>query len=128
MENIVFRAVVVLSVLGVLIGSSMSYFGSGNADFWWQQYHKEMEKHGSKELDNCLNAIRENDGNRVKFCYNTYGSNVQLLQLWSDNARKSYTVATVGFILSCVVPPLLFALFFVVRWILTGRWKKGGSP
>ena len=105
----------------------MIYIGSNDAEFWRKEWRVEMDKQNSPEFNDCFKtAIRTNDGNQVKLCYDLHGSNIGFLRMWQDKASNAQSMASFGIVL-CVLPAPLFALFLVLRWILTGRWK-GAAP
>ena len=108
----------------------MIYIGSSNAEFWRKEWRVEMidkDKRNSPEFKDCVDAaIRTDDGEQTKRCYALYAPNSDVLGMLNKSAKEAQSMVSLGLVL-CVLPVPLFALFFVLRWILTGRWK-GAAP
>lgn len=125
MERTIFRAIIVLSMLGVLIGGPMIYIGKQNTELWWKLHSDELKKSDSPAFTECFKrATPTKDGEEVKLCYDLFGPSVQLLSEWTDKAKRAQTMVGAGIVVSCILPPTLFALFFIIRWIVTGRWRR----
>ncbi len=126
-ESIAFRAVIVLALLLATSGGAMIYIGSNNAEFARKTWRVEMDKQNSSEFKDCFNAaIRAKNEDQVMLCYDRHGANIEILRMWQENANNARSMESLGIVL-CALAVLLFALFFVLRWIFTGRWK-GAEP
>lgn len=127
-ESIALRAVIVLSLLCVAAGGAMIYIGSNNARFWHEEWKKEMDKQQSPAFNECFKAaLRAHDaGDQIKLCYDVHGANIGLLRMWQDKVNAAQSIESLGIVLS-VLPVPMFALFFVLCWILTGRWKRDAN-
>ena len=115
------------SLLCVISGGAMIYIGSSNAEFWREEWRVEVidkDKRNSPEFKDCMNAaIHTEDGEQTKRCYALYAPNSDVLGMLNKSAKEAQSMVSLGLML-CVLPVPLFVLFFVLRWILTGRWKK----
>lgn len=109
----------------------MIFLGSANAEFYRKEWRVEMNKdqRNAPEFQDCIRAaIRTDDGEQVSRCYALYAPNTDVLGTLNESAMEARSMTWLGLVL-CVLPVPLFALFFVLRWILTGRWMgKAAAP
>jgi hypothetical protein len=124
MERIIFRAVIVLSVTAFIVGSFMLYIGNVNADVNQQLWNEEFKKFESPEQTKCWDeAIRTRDKELSKICSSDMEKISKSLDELTSRRNDGYSLRIRGFYLAVLVPSISFALFFIFRWILTGRWK-----
>lgn len=122
-EHIIFRSILALSVICILAGIVLYYLGSIDAKSSWKIWNEEIKKSNSPQFTTCIDqAIKDSDKHSIDSCYTLYGSNVELLRHWSDQAKSAQFTELVGIIL-LFSPILLILLFYIFRWIFAGRWR-----
>lgn len=122
MERIWFRLIVVLSIIGVLAGVPAMYVGSLGVENW-PKTGEELGAKNSSELKRCLGDSSQWEV--AKECYDTYW------RMWgwatkteSDGYNNAVNLETAGLAAAVFMPLTLFAIFYILRWIATGRWRR----
>lgn len=129
-ENIATRALIAISLLCLVVGSGMIYIGSENSESFREQRSAEMLK--AKRLDtpefrDCLRtAIHTDDGAQVNLCYARHGPDHDFVQVLQDGVNAAERLVSRGLALVVLPVPLSIA-FFILRWVLTGRWTRFSS-
>lgn len=124
MEKIIFRAIIVLSVTAFIVGSFMLYIGNVNGDVNQQLWNEEFKKFESPEQTKCWDeAIRTRDKELSKICSSDQAVISKSLSELTSKRNEGYSMRERGLYLAVLVPSISFALFFIFRWIFTGRWK-----
>ena len=128
-ETMSFRALIAISFLCVIFGSGTAFFQHYELKFLQGNIHQfmtENDKRSTPEFDHCLNQAFENeDDNRsmIQRCYELYTPDkVELNKLFEerDNASRWVSIGLV----TLITPIPLFTIYFILRWIITGRWKQ----
>lgn len=134
MENIIFRAIIVLSVLSAAAGALIARSGTVDGDVYQRMVVEALEKDRAMapERKKCVESIPFSPPDRrameINNCYINHSAYAQLeFDEWVKKRDKAHEHVSVGIVLFAFVSPLLFALFFVIRWILTGRWTRARS-
>jgi hypothetical protein len=129
LESIAFRTVLAVSVIAVVAGLPTMYLAKQNGDSWWESYRQETAKDESRELDECRKvAVLNDDAEAVKLCYQMHGSNIELMNLRSQRANQAYELSHRALATAVLVPLGAFSAFILLRWILTGRWRRVRVP
>lgn len=124
MEQIFFRAVIALSAIGVLLGGPLYYFGAKGYDRAAAALDYEHSRLDSKEFQDCLAAaVRKDDADQLKYCYDFLGADAHSIQVHGQTMSNMTRQKNLAVGLAVVGPLLLFAAFYLLRWIVTGRLK-----
>ena len=127
-EKITFRAIAVLSIFSLVFGGLISYLQYQEARFYseqYQQYLKENDKTRTPEFDKCFReALKNDNGSQIQDCYNSFytpdRNELDRLIMERDSANH-WTSIGLGML---IIPLPLFLLYFILRWVFTGRWKR----
>ena len=122
MERIAWRAVVAVAILGVVLGIPAMYFGH-NGHKSMQERWLEESKLADVRHKACIAEARGNDVEE-SICWSTWSAEDSSNSWMMVASSRSMNTFMAGFLMTVVLPGLLFPVFFVVRWICTGRWKR----
>lgn len=122
MERIAWRAVVAVAILGVMLGIPAMHFGYNG--------HKSMQERWlaeSKSADISREACHAKaNGNNVEesICWQNWSAQESSNSWILTASTRSMNTFIAGVMMAVVLPGLLFPVFFVLRWICTGRWLR----
>lgn len=129
-ENIATRTLIAISLLCLVVGSGMIYIGLASSESLREQRSAEMLKAKgleSPEFRDCLSAATRNDVSaQVSNCYVRHGPDLDFVQVLQDGRNAAERMVSRGLALVVLPVPLSIA-FFILRWILTGRWTRFAS-
>lgn len=124
MEQIALRAIVVLSVIAALVGGGMYFVGAQSFKRASNALDYEYSRSESKEFIDCkADALAKNDSNSVDACYAIYGPDSHSIDFHTETVAKATKQMNFGTILAVGAPVLLFLTFYLLRWIIAGRWR-----
>ena len=121
MERIFFRAIVALSLLGVLAGIPSIYLGTKGIENWPETI-RGLDSVRETERKDCLS--RATTPNENISCEESYQDELfAAMKIENEGYKTADRLQTFGIFAAVLVPPTLFVLFYVLRWIFTGRWR-----
>jgi hypothetical protein len=124
------RFLVLLSLFFFVVGSGAIYVGSTDSESLREQRRTEMLKAKgleTSEFRDCLRAAtRADDGAQVKLCYARHGPDMDCVQTLQDgvNSAKQLVDRALALIF---IPIFLLLALFIVRWAITGLWRRSTS-
>jgi hypothetical protein len=120
MEGIIRRALVVLTLGALVVGAFMGYFGYRGSmnyqDMWAKQYAID-----SKKLDDCVAAAKTQPDRNA--CIDDMSEAYRAREPISALQQSADHEMLVG-ILVLLADVLVWPVFFLARWIFTGRWRR----
>ena len=122
MERIAWRAVVAVAILGVMLGIPAMYFGYNGHEAMQERWLAE-----SKSADISRDACHAKaNGNNLEesICWKTWSAQESSNSWMMVASSRSMDTFMAGLVMAVVLPGLLVPVFFILRWICTGRWKR----
>lgn len=128
MERIIFRALIVLSALAVVVGLIVGFGGLHMA----QKGRTDCEQLaiGDAQLASCRLIWPSLEAVKVEVKPRFPGVEVKprfpgepLINRAHGRIREGHLTAFFGPSFAILVSALLFLAFYILRWILTGRWR-----
>ena len=125
-ERIAFRALIIILLFCVICGGSLAYSQYQKYQSFWQfydQYGKEIDKVNTAEFNNCIDATNSADyGSQFRRCYDSHIPDFEFKRVseLANNADRLYWIG----ITLLLIPLPLFTIYFLLRWIITGRWRQ----
>lgn len=120
MEQVIRRALIVLTVLLILTGGWATLMGTLGAEGSEGYLHATVEKH-AKDLWACQ-ADPQRYFRKIS-CEDEFALKKDEFRSIQADIQKDYQTQGIGISL-LLVALAVWPLFFVLRWISTGRWRK----
>lgn len=122
MERVFFRAVLALSVLGIVVGAPSIYVGSKGVETWPKTLEA-MTKDTQSRFDACMAHATAPE--EIAACRDSqHDELMSALNVEVSGYNGAANLQTFGLLSAIALPVGLFALFYVLRWIATGSWKR----
>lgn len=124
LETISFRVLIAISFLCLIFGSGIAFFEYHTAQDNWKfhdQYKKENDRRATPEFNSCI--MHANSDIEVNGCYKIYAPDIEELQRLTNAALTANHWVSIGLVI-LLIPIPLFLIYFILRWIITGRWRQ----